>query len=91
MIDEKKLLNSGYEYLEDDHSYNCDKFYMKKIDGKIIEVYYYDLFREDGGLDYKYDFRCYYDCNKFVERTHLYCIDKDMTLEEIEARLLRCY
>ena len=52
---EKVLLNSGYKQYDVPVWKNCDRFYQKKInDKKYFNVYYYDTFKENGALNYKF-------------------------------------
>lgn len=90
---EKVLLNSGYIYIPSEHYLHCDKFYqktLKKEPVKCIRVLYYDKFKDDGGLDYDFEYELIEETDNYWKKTHLYGLDKDYpyTIEEIEAILL---
>jgi hypothetical protein len=104
MINEEVLLNNGYTEYKDigkrDSDFNsvfynhCDKFYQKILNKKdteptsIINVYYYDKFTDDGALDYAYEFEWTLENKQYWEDKLIYCLDKNMTLEEVERMLL---
>lgn len=93
---EKVLLNSGYKYFKDEHPRSCDRYYQKKLAGfddeptKFIAIYYYDTFKDDGSLDYKYEYEYIEERNNYWYSTYIWGLDKDFpyTIEEIERMLL---
>jgi hypothetical protein len=88
---EKVLLNSGYKLFEMEHQKNCDRFYQKKIDDKRhFNIYYYDTFKENGALDYNFEYELYEERDNYVITKYIYGLDKDCsyTIEEIENILL---
>lgn len=85
------LLENGYKYFEKEHARNCDRFYQKKInENKCINVYYYDTFKDNGALDYNFEYELYDEHEDYVKTTYVYGLDKDApyTIEEIEKLLL---
>ena len=86
---EKVLLNSGYKLFEMEHHRSCDRFYQKKIDNeRHFNVYYYDKFKDNGVLDYDYEFELYIEHENYVETRYIYGITYSYTIEEIEEILL---
>lgn len=88
---EQVLLNSGYKKLEVPVYKNCDRFYQKKLDNKrFLNVYYYDTFKDNGALDYKFEYEYVEDRETYWYSTYIWALDKDepYTIEEIEAILL---
>lgn len=87
---EKVLLNSGYKLFEIEHPKNCDRFYQKKIDEKKhFNVYYYDKFKDDGSLDYSFEYELYEVKKSYVITKYIYGLDNyPYTIEEIEDILL---
>lgn len=86
---EKVLLNSGYKQYDVP---DCDRFYQKKInDKKYFNVYYYDTFKENGALDYKFEYEYVEDRYNYWYKTEIWALDKDYpyTIEEIEKILLK--
>lgn len=100
MINEEVLLKNGYKEYDvpqntefDKVLYrNCDKFYQKILSKEpvsTINVYYYDKFKkEDGSLDYDYEFEWVRECYLRWEKKLIYGLDKEITLEEVERLLL---
>lgn len=91
---EKVLLNSGYQYIPDEHYKRCDKFYSKTISKeptKAIRVLYYDKFKDDGGLDYDFEYEYIEERNNYWYKTYIWGLDKDIpyTIEEIESILIK--
>lgn len=89
---EKVILNSGYKKYDVPVYKNCDRFYQKKIDDKrYFNIYYYDTFKEDGALDYKFEYELTEDRENYWYSTYIWALDKDYpyTLEEIESLLLK--
>lgn len=86
---EKVLLDAEYKYFKEEYPRNCDKFYQKKIDDKRhFNVYYYDKFKDNGALDYDYEFELYIEHENYVETRYIYGITYPYTIEEIEKILL---
>lgn len=88
---EKVLLNSGYEYFEDEKPRACDRFYQKKIDDKKhFNIYYYDTFKENGAIDYVFEYELYEEKDNYILTKHIYGLDKNYpyTIEEIEKILM---
>lgn len=88
---EKVLLNSGYKLFEMEHPKNCDRFYQKKIDDyKHFNVYYYEHFKDDGSLDYTFEYELYEEKENYAITKYMYGVNKDMpyTIEEIESILI---
>lgn len=93
---EQVLLNSGYKYFKDEHYKHCDRFYQKKLSGfddeptSFIAVYYYDKFKDNGALDYDFEFEYVKECKHYWKKTSLWAMDKDepYTIEEIEKILM---
>jgi len=88
---EQVLLNSGYKKQLVPVWKNCDRFYQKKIDDKkFLNVYYYDTFKENGALDYKFEFEYVEDRENYWYSTYIWAINKEIpyTIEEIESILL---
>ena len=90
---EKVLLNSGYKYYPEEHYKSCDKFYSKTISkepAKVIRALYYDKFKDDGGLDYDFEYELYEEKENYAIKKHIYALNKDVpyTIEEIEGILL---
>lgn len=98
MINEETLLKNGYKECKqvDLNSLiyrHCDKFYTKVLSKEneptsVINVYYYDKFKEDGALDYDYEFEWVKESYLHWEKKLIYAIDKEIPLEEIENILL---
>jgi hypothetical protein len=94
MINEELLLLNGYKYFKDiepnlEIYRRCDKFYQKKLsEFSTINVYYYDKFKENGALDYDYEFELLQEFDNHWKSTIVYGANKKMTLEEIEELLL---
>ena len=93
-MSEEILLQNGYKYFPNEHHNHCDRYYQKKLYSdedelvKFISVYYYDTFQFNGALDYKFEFELTEETEKFWKNTHIYAIDKEYTLEQIEKILL---
>lgn len=87
MINEEVLLNNGYKQYVIPAFEKCDKFYQKKINGEYINVYYYN-FKVNEVLNYAYEFKSSKEKDRFWKTIHLYALDEDITLEEIEKELL---
>lgn len=89
-INEDILLKNGYKYYPNEKIKMCDRYYQKTISKeptKVIAVLYYDTF--DGeALDYSYEFVLIEEKDKYWSNRHIYGIDKDLALEEIERILL---
>lgn len=93
---EQVLLNSGYKYFKDEHYKHCDRFYQKKLSGfddeptSFIAVYYYDKFKDNGALDYDFEYELYEEKRNYVKTTYIYGLDKNYpyTIKEIENILL---
>ena len=92
---EKVLLNSGYKQFKD-HAriqQDCDNFYQKvlsKNPTKCINVYYYDKFKDDGGLDYDFEYEYIEERHGYWYKTYIWGLDKDIpyTIEDIENILI---
>jgi hypothetical protein len=91
MINEEVLLKNGYKEYKNTDSFiyrNCNKFYQKTLSDEPvskINVYYYDKFKEDGSLDYEFE---------WILESDSYCkliygLDKNLPLEEVEEMLTR--
>ena len=90
-MSERVLLNSGYKEFDVPVISYCDKFYQKKInDKKHFNVYYYDKFKDNGALDYTFEYEYVEERNNYWYKTYIWGLDKDTpyTIEEIENILL---
>ena len=87
---EKVLLNSGYKLFEMEHHRSCDRFYQKKInDKRYFNVYYYDKFKDNGALDYDFEYEYVEERDNYWYRTYIWALnDYPYTIEEIEEILL---
>lgn len=94
-VSEETLLKCGYKKFDispfdDTHRY-ADKFYQKTFKGELtrhINVYYYDKFKDNGAIDYEYEFELVEEHNKYWTKKLMYGIDKDMLLEQVESKLI---
>lgn len=89
-ICEETLLFCNYKYFENEHPQHCDRFYQKKLDEyKHINCYYYDKFKDNGALDYDFEFELVEEVeDKYWRKNYIYSINKNMKLEEVERILL---
>ena len=86
---EKVLLNSGYKEFEIPLFKECDKFYQKKAGEKArFNVYYYDKFKNNGAIDYDFEYEYVEERDNYWYKTYLWRIDYSYTIEEIEEILL---
>ena len=93
-MSEQVLLNSGYKDRGKLSAIKeCDKFYQKVLNKKptkMINVYYYDTFKENGALDYTFEYEYIEERQGYWYKTYIWGLDKDTpyTIEEIESLLL---
>lgn len=88
MINEELLLKNGFKKFEVPVFYNCDSFYQKKIDDKrFLEALYYDTFKDNGAIDYKYEFQIIEERETCWCIKKIYALDKNMTLEDVQEEL----
>lgn len=90
-MSEEELIKSGYKRYEVPVFERCDRFYQKKINDKeYFNVYYYDTFKENGAIDYDFEFERVEERDHYWYKTFIWGLDKSIpyTIEEIERILL---
>ena len=88
---EQVLLNSGYKQYDVPVYKQCDRFYQKKLNNKeYFNVYYYDTFKENSALDYKFEYEYVNERDNYWYSTYIWALDKNClyTIEEIESILI---
>lgn len=92
-MSEEVLLNSGYIKCPPPAFKKSDRYYHKKLSEnptKFIAVYYYDTFKENGALDYSFEYEYVEERENYWYKTYIWALDKDYpyTIEEIEDILI---
>lgn len=88
MMTEELLLKNGFKRFDIPAFSNADRFYQKEItDKKFLDVYYYDKFKDNGALDYDFEFEIVEERDNCWCKKLIYGIDKNMTLEDIQEEL----
>ena len=89
-MNKEVLLNSGYEECDIALAMEeCDAFYQKIISKKpfkCFNIYYYDKFKDNGLLDYAYEYEYMEERENYWYKSCIWSMDKDYpyTIEEIE-------
>ncbi len=87
MITDKLLLDNGYKEYHDSFGI-ADCLFQKKFENEKGIMYFIDFYKYECGNEDKYEVKLTTTQNNYALEILMYCIDKEMTIEQIEREVL---
>ena len=88
MITDKLLLDNGYKEYHDSFGI-ADCLFQKKFENEKGIMYFIEFYKYEEDDDWiRYEVKLTTTKNKYALEILMYCIDKEMTIEQIEREVL---